>query len=66
MSQKISKTIVFFDFKSNAYIILNECQKWLQKSEKHRYSEKLIKQTVKMFHYNTVTFDKKTIFAEFQ
>ena len=45
---------------------MQQCQRWLQKSDQHRYFEKQIKKTIKIFHHNTVNFDKKTIITEFQ
>jgi superfamily II DNA helicase RecQ len=62
--QNIPKTIVFFDSKNEAYAVMHESWNWLQ--DKHGYSEELAKQTIKIFHRDTATFDKEIIIAEFQ
>jgi len=66
MPQKIPKTVVFFDSKKEAYTAMQQCQRWLQKSDQHRYSKKQAKKTIKIFHRNTANFDKEAIITEFQ
>ena len=38
----------------------------MQKSNQYKYSEKQINKIIKIFHYNIIKFDKKTIIAEFE
>jgi hypothetical protein len=66
ISRKIPKTIVFFDSKKDAYTAMQECRNWLQKSNKHNYSKKQARETIKVFHRNMAKFDKESIIAEFQ
>src|SRR4051794_10343627 len=66
MPQQIPKTVVFFDSKKEAHIALQKCRRWLQESNKHKYSKHQAKETIKIFHQNTVKIDKKAIIAEFQ
>src|SRR3954454_5743883 len=65
MLQQVPKTIVFFDSKKDAYTAMQECRNWLQGSDKHKYSKKQAKETIKVFHRDTAKFDKETIIAEF-
>ena|SRR5215471_8552122 len=65
-SEQISKTVIFFDSKKNAYAAMQKCRRWLQKSDKHKYSKKQVRKTIKIFQCNTFKFDKKTVIAEFQ
>ncbi len=66
MPQQIPKTIVFFDSKKEAYTAMQECRNWLQESDKHKYSKKQARETIKIFHRDTAKFDKEAIIAEFQ
>jgi superfamily II DNA helicase RecQ len=64
--RQIPKTVVFFDSKNEAYAAMQECRKWLQESDKHKYSRKEARETIKVFHRNTAKLDKEAIIAEFQ
>lgn len=63
---QIPKTVVFFDSKTDAHEALQECRRWLEKSEFHQYSSTLAKETIKVFHRNTAKSDKETIISTFQ
>jgi superfamily II DNA helicase RecQ len=64
--QQIPKTVVFFDSKKEAYAAMQACRTWLQNSDKHKYSKKQARETIKVFHRDTAKFDKEAIIAEFQ
>jgi hypothetical protein len=66
MPQQIPKTVVFFDSKKEAYAAMQECRNWLQQSDKHKYSKKQARETIKVFHRDTAKFDKEEIIEEFQ
>ena len=38
----------------------------MQKSNQHKYFKKQINKIIKIFHYDIIKFDKKTIIAEFE
>jgi hypothetical protein len=57
---------VFFDSKKEAYAAMQECRNWLQESDKHEYSKKQARETIKIFHRDTAKFDKEATIAEFQ
>jgi superfamily II DNA helicase RecQ len=62
----IPKTVVFFDTKKEAYLALEKCREWLEKSEKHRYTSRQIQCTIRIFHRTTAQYDKEAIIAEFR
>ena len=64
--QQIPKTIVFFDSKKDAYAAMQGCRNWLQDSDKHKYSKKEARNTIKVFHRDTAKADKEDIIAMFQ
>jgi superfamily II DNA helicase RecQ len=66
MPQQIPKTIVFFNSKKDAYAAMQECRNWLQNNDKHKYSKKQARETIKVFHRDTAKFDKEAIIAEFK
>jgi superfamily II DNA/RNA helicase len=45
---------------------MQECRNWLQESDKHKYSKKQARKTIKVFHRDTARFDKEAIIAVFQ
>jgi hypothetical protein len=63
--QQIPKTIVFFDSKKDAYTAMQECRNWLQGSDKHKYSKKQARETIKVFHCDIAKFNKKAVIVEF-
>src|SRR2546423_1003304 len=64
--QQIPKPVVFFDSKKDAYAAMQECRNWLQESDRHKYSKKQPRETIKVFHRDTAKLDKEAIIAEFQ
>jgi superfamily II DNA/RNA helicase len=66
MPQQIPKTVVFFNSKKDAYAAMQECRNWLQNNDKHKYSKKQARETIKVFHRDTAKFDKEAIIAEFK
>jgi superfamily II DNA helicase RecQ len=64
--QQIPKTVVFFDSKKDTYTAMQECRNWLQESDRHKYSKKQARETIKVFHRDTAKLDKEAIIAEFQ
>ena len=52
--------------KKDTYAAIQECRNWLQESDRHKYSKKQARETIKVFHRDTAKLDKETIIAEFQ
>src|SRR5271170_6616636 len=48
--QQIPQTVVFFDSKKDTYAAMQECRNWLQESDRHKYSKKQARETIKVFH----------------
>ncbi|KAJ5567194.1 hypothetical protein N7535_006500 [Penicillium sp. DV-2018c] len=62
----IPKTVVFFDTASEAYSALWKCRKWLELSDKHRYTPEQTKSFLRVFDQNTAPYDKELIIADFR
>jgi hypothetical protein len=62
----IPKTVVFFDTKNETHWALEKCREWLGKSDKHRYTSRQIRCTIRVFHRTTAQHDKEATIAEFR
>ncbi|KAJ5545111.1 ATP-dependent DNA helicase [Penicillium sp. DV-2018c] len=62
----IPKTVVFFDTASEAYSALWKCRKWLELSDKHRYTPEQTKSFLRVFDQNTAQYDKELMIADFR
>jgi hypothetical protein len=45
---------------------MQKYRRWLKKSDNYKYLKKQISKIIKIFHHNTVKFNKQTIIEEFQ